>query len=129
VEVRLGAQDGDLKLLDSNDDANFGGFSAHHLGVNPVSSKIVPVRHAARCLADLHIAKVDVIKIDTEGSEWEILTAMDHEVLRTVRLILGELHGRKDFELLAFLQPMFDLGMKKQVKNRLFNFYAVNRHF
>jgi hypothetical protein len=70
---------------------------------------------------------VDVVKVDTEGSEWEILTAMGQPVLSRVRVIMGELHGIRDFELLAYLQPMFDVEMKKQLRNRLFNFYAVRR--
>jgi hypothetical protein len=88
----------------------------------------VPVRHAGRALQELGIGLIDVVKIDTEGAEWEILTAMDPARLRGVRLIMGELHGIRDFELLAFLQPMFDIGMRKQIRNRLFNFYAVNRN-
>lgn len=123
----LGAADGELTLFDSDDDVNFGGFSAHRLGVNPGRSKSVPVRHAGRALEELRIGPIDVVKIDTEGAEWEILTAIEPARLRDVRLIMGELHGIRDFELLAFLQPMFDIGMRKQIKNRLFNFYAVKR--
>ena len=44
-----------------------------------------------------------------------------------VRVIMGELHGRRDFELLDYLQPHFHIGAKKQLKTRLFNFFAVNR--
>jgi FkbM family methyltransferase len=124
----LGAADGELTLFDSDDDANFGGFSAHRLGVNPGRSKSVPVRHAGRAIKELGIGPIDVAKIDTEGAEWDILTAMHPEQLRGVRLIMGELHGIRDFELLAFLQPTFDIGMRKQIRNRLFNFYAVNRN-
>lgn len=123
----LGAHDGEFTLFDSDDRANFGGFSLHGLGVNAARSKRVPVRHAGRCFEELGIVGIDVIKIDTEGAEWEILTSMGEAQLRGVRLIMGELHGIRDFELLAYLQPMFDVGMKKQIRNRLFNFYAVRR--
>jgi FkbM family methyltransferase len=126
-EVALGADDGSLTLFDSDDAANQGGFSAHGAGINPARSKVVPVRHAGRLLAELGIAAVDVIKVDTEGAEWEILTAFDRKLLSGVRVIMGELHGRKDFALLDYLQPMFNIGMRKQIRNRLFNFYAVNR--
>jgi len=123
----LGGKDGKLELFDSDDKVNFGGFSAHRLGVDPGRSQSVPVRHAGELLRQLGIGSIDVIKIDTEGSEWEILTAMGEPLLRNTRLIMGELHGIRDFELLAFLQPMFDIGMRKQIRNRLFNFYAVRR--
>jgi FkbM family methyltransferase len=123
----LGAEDGELELFDSEDKANLGGFSAHGLGVNPSRSKPVPMRHAGRAVAALGILRADVLKIDTEGAECEILTAMDRAFLGRVRVIMGELHGRRDFELLDYLQPQFHIGAKKQLKTRLFNFFAVNR--
>jgi FkbM family methyltransferase len=123
----LGAEDGELTLFDSDDKANLGGFSSHGLGVNPGRSKTVPVRHAGRALAQLGITRADLIKIDTEGAECEIITAMDRAFLGTVRVMMGELHGRRDFELLDYLQPMFHIGARKQLKTRLFNFFAVNR--
>jgi FkbM family methyltransferase len=123
----LGAEDGELELFDSDDQANLGGFSSHGLGVNAARSRKVPVRHAGRALAELGVTRADVMKIDTEGAEWEILTALDPALLRGVRVIMGELHGRRDFELLDYLQPHFHIGAKKQLKTRLFNFFAVNR--
>lgn len=123
----LGAEDGELELFHSDDSSNFGGFSAHRLGIDRERSQRVPVRHAGRCLAELGLTEVDVIKVDTEGSEWDILTAMGKPILSKVQLIMGELHGIRDFELLAFLQPLFDVEMKKQLRNRLFNFYAARR--
>jgi len=123
----LGAEDGELTLFDSDDKANLGGFSSHELGVNPGRSKTVPVRHAGRALAGLGITRADLIKIDTEGAECEIITALDRAFLGTVRVMMGELHGRRDFELLDYLQPMFHIGARKQLKTRLFNFFAVNR--
>jgi FkbM family methyltransferase len=125
-EYALGAEDGTLTLFDSDDAANFGGYSAHSLG-NTARGKPVPVRHAGRAVAALGAAKIDVIKIDTEGSEWEILTALGADLLRGVGVIMGELHGRKDFALLDFLQPMFHIGAVKQSRTRLFNFHAINR--
>jgi FkbM family methyltransferase len=125
--LALGERDGELELFDSDDSTNLGGFSAHGLGVNSGRSKTVPVRHAGRALAALGIRQVDVIKIDTEGAEWEILTSIGRELLGGTRVIMGELHGRRDFELLHYLQPMFHIGARKQLKTRLFNFFAVNR--
>jgi FkbM family methyltransferase len=124
----LGADDGELTLYGSDDEANFGGFSSHGVGVSSHRTQKVPVRHAARAMTGLGIKRADLIKIDTEGAEWDILTAMDPKLLSGVRLIMGELHGRRDFALLDFLQPMFHIGAKKQLRTRLFNFYAVNRN-
>lgn len=123
----LGAEDGELELFDSDDGANRGGYSGFAMGIDPAKSKKVPLKHAGRALAALGIERADVIKIDTEGAEWEILTALEPGLLESARVIMGELHGRRDFELLAFLQPRFHIGAKKQLHSRLFNFYAVNR--
>lgn len=124
----LGDQDGELTLYHSDDAVNFGGFSSHGLGIDASRSTAVPVRHAGRCLAELGVRAIDVLKIDTEGAEWEILTSLDPELLRNVRVIMGELHGTRDFKLLDYLQPMFDIGMRKHIRNRLFNFYALRRN-
>jgi FkbM family methyltransferase len=124
----LGASDGELTLYDSDEAVNFGGFSAHTAGANPARSKKVPMRHAGRCLAELGLRSIDLLKIDTEGAEWDILTAVDPALLGQTRVIMGELHGMRDFALLDYLQPMFDIGLKKQIRNRLFNFYALRRN-
>jgi FkbM family methyltransferase len=124
----LGPRDGELALFDSDDAANFGGFSAQALGVNPARSKKVPMRHAGRCLAELGIRSIDLLKIDTEGAELDILTALEPALLGQTRVIMGELHGIRDFAFLDYLQPMFDIGLKKQIRNRLFNFYALRRN-
>lgn len=123
----LGSEDGELKLFYSDDNSNLGGFSSYDTGIDAKRSVSVPVRHAGRALAALGIGRADVIKIDTEGAEWDILTSLDTELLAGARLIMGELHGHKDFALLDFLQPNFDIGARKNILNRLFNFYAVNR--
>jgi FkbM family methyltransferase len=124
----LGAEDGELTLFHSADAGNEGGFGAHNAaGIDTGRAQTVPVRHSGRALEGLGIHSVDVIKIDTEGAEWEILTSLDAQMLRSVRVIMGELHGRRDFALLDFLQDRFHIGARKNIHNRLFNFYAVNR--
>lgn len=123
----LGAEDGELTLFHSDSEANLGGFSSHRTGIDPDRSVLVPVRHAGRALAELGVTRADVIKIDTEGAEWEILTSLDPALLGSVHLVMGELHGRRDFALLDYLQPNFHIAVRKNLRNRLFNFYAVNR--
>jgi FkbM family methyltransferase len=125
--LALGAEDGELTLFHSDSETNLGGYSSHETGIDAKRSISVPVRHAGRALAGLGVTHADVIKIDTEGAEWEILTSLDPTLLGSVRLVLGELHGRRDFALLDFLQPHFHIAVRKSLRNRLFNFYAVNR--
>jgi FkbM family methyltransferase len=124
----LGGQDGEITLFESSDRANLGGFTAHpHRTADCQGGKPVAMRHAGRFLAELGITSADVIKIDTEGAEWDILTACDPALISSARLILGELHGRRDFALLDYLQGTFHIGLSKGIKKRLFNFCAVNR--
>lgn len=123
----LGAQDGELTLFHCDSDTNLGGFSSREIGTDPSRGIRVPVRHAGRALAELGVTRVDVIKIDTEGAEWDILTSLDPGLLGAVRLVMGELHGHRDFALLDYLQPHFHIAVHKGLRNRLFKFCAVNR--
>jgi FkbM family methyltransferase len=124
-QFALGDTDGQLDLYECASPTNYGGMSVFDEDVNKGSSVSVPVKNSKSALHELGLDSVDVIKIDTEGAEWEILTSMDLDVLKKVKLIMGELHGRKDFALLDYLQPHFRIGMRKSIRSRLFNFYAV----
>jgi hypothetical protein len=74
------------------------------------------------------LESLDLIKIDTEGAEYDILTAFPTEVLQRVNWIIGELHDHKDFDLLAYLSPWFFIGINKQkIRYRYSSFRAVNR--
>lgn len=123
----LGARDGNLTLFHREGDTNFGGFSSRAIAIEDSRSFSVPMRHAGNALADLGVTRADVIKIDTEGAEWDILTSLDPSLLGQTRLIMGELHGHRDFALLDYLQPLFHVAVQKGLRNQLFKFYAVNR--
>lgn len=125
--VALGKEDCKLQINASDDNMNFGGFSFFGLGVNEGRKTAVEVKEASSFLAGLGITKVDLIKIDTEGSEFDIITALNQSMLSNVRWIIGELHGIRDFELLAYLSRWFDIEARKALRKRLFNFYASNR--
>jgi FkbM family methyltransferase len=121
----LGAQDASLELFASDNPINFGGYSLHPAGSDTSRKIRIPVRNVAAVLAELSLEKIDVVKVDTDGAEWDILTAFPEAVLQTAKYITGELHGNKDFALLAYLSRWFDLGMRKKLSSRLFNFQAV----
>lgn len=123
----LGAADGDVELHFSDHPHNFGGFSFSHQGSDCDRKLRVQQRNIRTVLNELGIDQVDLIKIDTEGAEYEILTALDEDVLRRVTWITGELHGEKDFELLAFLSRWFDIEAKRSIGKRLFMFAAANK--
>lgn len=107
---------------------NFGSFSLYERGVGTQAKAEISVRHAGEYLQACGIDRVDLIKIDTEGAEHEILTTIPPAILQNVQWIAGELHGVKDFELLAYLSAWFDIGMQKSINKRLFMFQARNRN-
>ena len=78
-------------------------------------------------MRDIGIESADVIKIDTEGSEYDILTNLGRDFLGKVKWIYGELHGNRDFELLAFLGEQFEIGVKRTIGKRLFMFQARSK--
>lgn len=130
----LGAEAGSFDLYASEDPRNLGGYSRHaragdgiNAGTDAARTVRCEIRPIAQALAGLGIGTVDLIKIDTEGSEYEILTAMDAGMLSRVQWILGELHGRRDFELLAYLAQWFDLQLDKKMNSELFLFQARNK--
>ncbi|HQT94595.1 MAG: hypothetical protein B7Z68_02705 [Acidobacteria bacterium 21-70-11] len=127
VMTALGAVDKSGPMYSSNDAANFGGFSLHEAGTDRRASQPVAVRNAQKEMDRLGIPAADVIKIDTEGSEWDILASLSGRFLGSTKLILGELHGRHDFALLHLLSHRFDIGVCKRVESRRSTFCALRR--
>jgi FkbM family methyltransferase len=127
LPVALGERDGTIEFFSAEAAANFGGFSRFEAGSDVERKSALPVRHAGRQLAELEVASADVIKIDVEGSEWEILTALGEEFLSRTKYICGELHGHRDFELLAMLDRHFHIAVKKRLRDRLFMFQGLTR--
>jgi len=123
----LGAQDATLELYASDNPVNFGGYSLHATGSDTSKRVSIPVRNVAAVLAELGLREVDVVKVDTEGAEWDILTAFPEAVLASAKYVTGELHGNKDFALLDYLSRWFDVGLRKKLSSRLFNFQAIAR--
>lgn len=55
------------------------------------------------------ITRADVIKIDTEGAEYDILKSMPKPVLDTASVIVGEFHGTDNDLLRSFLEEDFNV--------------------
>lgn len=128
VPLALGEKDGTLEFFASEAAANFGGFSRYGAGSDTGRKTSVPVRHAARLLSDTGIVSADVIKIDVEGSEWEVLSTLGEDFLSRAKYISGELHGHRDFDLLGLLSRHFHVAVRKRLQDRIFMFQAVNRN-
>lgn len=126
--IALGAQDGEVELIESPSASNFGGFSQYQRGADENCRRIkVACRSFASMLGELGVEAPDLIKVDTEGAEFPILNSLPPEVLAKVSWIAGELHGENDFELLAYLSRWFEIGIRKSVNGPLCNFHARNR--
>lgn len=130
----LGATTNYVDIYANEEIENMGGFSLHQLdndGENfgtegSVYAKI-EIRNAADFISELNITTIDIIKIDTEGSEYDILTSIPQSTLSNTQWIMGELHGVKNFETLRLLDKWFSIGMKKKLKSNLFQFFGLNR--
>jgi FkbM family methyltransferase len=123
----LGSKNGSFKVYLSSDPENYGGISfypdAH--GNQEKSYISCEVKNVNEIINDLEVESIDLIKIDTEGAEYDILSTLKVDILRGTSWITGELHGNRDFELLDYLDSLgFAISLKKQICNRLFMFNA-----
>jgi FkbM family methyltransferase len=112
------------------DGADFSRFTVAQLaGGNwsgPLSPTACRIRHAGEVVQELGLTKVDLIKIDCEGAEFDVLSALPAELLQHCKWIVGELHDASAFQLLALLAPHFDLDLKKRMFAPFFRFHACN---
>jgi FkbM family methyltransferase len=127
--VALGEKRGEeeISLSATDGEGNYGGFSFHYEATKQGTT--VRVENPAAYLSEIGLTKVDLIKIDTEGHEYQILRSFDQEMLSTVRWIKGDLHGVDDFLLLDYLSRWFDVELKKSLKKSIWMFNACNKTF
>lgn len=126
----LGHENGSFPIFEDENPENTGGYSivadSRAGGRLDMEAKI---RRVGEFLAENSLDSVDLIKIDTEGAEYDILTAFPDEALKRVKWIIGELHDHKDFDLLAHLARWFHIGLNKEkIRFRYCIFRAVNRN-
>ncbi len=125
-QIALGPFDGKLTLKTPADARDFVGYSQYGFGETS-GDLTVNVRSPSSLLEEIHIDRIDLIKIDAEGTEYDILTALDPKMLAQVHWIAGELHGIKDWILLEHLSKDFYLEIKKTFWCRMSKFYACNK--
>ncbi|MCX7893795.1 MAG: FkbM family methyltransferase [Burkholderiales bacterium] len=78
-------------------------------------------------MARTGIDAIDLLKIDIEGSEYDVLMQCPDDILARIGWIVGEMHGRGDFEILARLARWFDLDVRKTLHKTHFKFNACNK--
>lgn len=124
--IALGPEDAEMSITASDCPLNFGGYSFHYSGT--VDAPVSQVRMARPAtLLGQGLSVPDLIKIDTEGAEWGILTSFPEEIISRVDWIIGELHSVRSFELLEYLSRWFLIETRKSMKSPLFMFMAKNR--
>lgn len=124
-----GLSDSDATITAPVPGINFSRFSTQPgLPEDPATTGFAEcqIRHAGRCFESLGITKMDLLKIDCEGSEGAIFRALAPEMLRRCQWIVGEMHDASAFEILAQLAPHFDLDVKKRMFSDKFRFHASN---
>ncbi len=124
----LGKTDESVPLFISNDPENYGGGSIHgQIDVDDSQSVEIEIKNTKSYLTSILESPPDLIKIDTEGSEYDILNSFDQEMLSKVQWITGELHGNNDFLILHQLSEMgFNIKIRKEIDNRLSMFHAIS---
>ncbi len=119
--VALGENDGTGHLWPSDDPKNFGGQSLHIKTANPQLVQVRAISEVCRTLGT-----PDLIKIDTEGAEYEILHGMIN--LDKVKWICGELHGVLDFCTLDMIERAgFEIRTSRDFYSKVFHFHALNK--
>jgi FkbM family methyltransferase len=122
----LGASDATLSLPLVGGD--FGGFGANRAASGDTTSHVhCEIRHAGNALHELGIARVDLLKIDCEGSELDVFRSLPADLITSCKWIVGEMHDASAFEILAMLAPHFDLDLRKRMFNDCFRFHGCNR--
>lgn len=110
------------------DGADFSRFMAPDLTnpSGPLTDTECQIKHAGEVMKNLGVTQADLIKIDCEGAEFDVLTALSAEMVRECKWMVGEMHDASGFDLLALLAPHFDLDLKKRMFAPSFRFHACN---
>ncbi|NJR72188.1 MAG: FkbM family methyltransferase [Gammaproteobacteria bacterium] len=125
--IGLGKKTESIKIFHSDNEANFGGFSRFQAGSDTGVTSTVEIEACEDFFAREQVGPIDFIKIDTEGAEHDILTAIPIARLANAQWIVGELHEQDDFKLLDYLSAHFEIGIKKTIGKRLSMFYAKKK--
>jgi FkbM family methyltransferase len=126
VEYALSDHSGWANIHVSDDPRNEGGYS-----VAIACDREEPIRVGLLDTQEAfsNFGVPELIKIDCEGAEHSILGYLDRDQLEQIKWIAGELHGVNDWELLAKLNPLFDLMVQKGLDQRCFHFHARNKNW
>jgi len=66
--------------------------------------------------------KIDVLKLDCEGCEWQFLNCLDQELIKLIQTIVVEIHGKNHN---AFLKKLKKYGFELIKKRKLFGYKDI----
>ncbi len=121
----LGTHDEKILGFPSEDSLNHGGFSVKIKSDKPTEN--IDIHKTTKILE--RIGAPDLIKIDTEGSEYAILNSFSDEQLEQCKWIAGELHNVNDFLLLNRLDQYFDLEVSRHFDSKNYHFHARSKYW
>jgi len=127
IQKGIGNKEGRFTYYFSDNPSNFGGGTFKNIGCDRRKKFRFPVTTIKKFIREEKIKKIDILKVDTEGMEFDIITNIPTDILKKIKLIVGECHGIKDLELFLYLSKFFNLGFNKEYDRRCFNFIAVNK--
>ena len=111
----------------SNNPHSYGGGGFNQIGHDPNRRLHLPLRTVPTAMASLKIDRVDVFKIDTEGSELAILESIPDPIRQDAAVILGELHGVADWQCWRLLSRSHAIETHKRFDRTCFPFMAIRK--
>lgn len=109
--LALDDRDGEMPLHLGADDSGMSSLTPSEW--TGEASEIVTVRHAGRWAAAAGIDRIDVLKVDVEGREPAVLSAL-RDLLPTVKVLYLEYDSRADRRVIdRLLEPTHDLYVGK----------------
>lgn len=121
IDKALGSKTCKLKIFTSDDPTNHGGFSTKKAGVDLKQFQTISQLDAGQFCKRNRIKKIDVLKLDCEGAEYDVVTSLLKAKVE-IEWIIGESHGHREFELFALLAKRYDLAVFKQLGSRIGKF-------
>ncbi len=123
----LSDKSGQFEYHMSDDPRSFGGGGFMQIGHNPLRTLSLPLRAVADALDELGLDRIDLFKIDTEGSELAILDSIPPEIRANAQAYVGELHGIGNWEICQTLAQSHAVGVHKRFDACCFPFIAVRK--
>ncbi len=120
-------QPGAFPYAMSRDERNFGGGGFSYLRQDPSENFMLPVTTVAEAMQELGIDRVDVFKIDTEGSELAVLKGIPQAVREQAQAFIGELHGIGNWDVCELLSQSHALGVHKRLAAGCFPFVGLRQ--